>query len=288
MLARTLTSLVFFAILLVGLYAPLPGAHHLIFLIVAAATVWGTHEYYAIARQRGYHPSPWVGFVVALCFVFDSYFYKFHHFGHLLIVLFWVLLLTQVLFKRHPDSIVNTAVSLFGSIYVGLPMAMLLFIFHAGPEHYQFPVSWAGGNLLLFLVLCSWAMDIGGYLVGKPLGRHKMTPALSPNKSWEGMAGGIALSVVAGGLLWLFFPGMRAMFGLDEALLLPVAFAVFGTIGDLAESAFKRDAKVKESGQTYTGHGGMLDIIDSLLLTAPLFYLYLEITRQAPPIPFMP
>ena len=122
-------------------------------------------------------------------------------------------------------------------------------------------------------------MDVGGYLVGRKWGRHKISAVLSPNKSLEGLIGGIALAVASGALLKSLWPEMGDFFSWTEALGLPILFCILGLVGDLAESAFKRDAGVKDSGRTYTGHGGMLDIIDSLLLCAPVFYLYLEIAR---------
>ena len=109
--------------------------------------------------------------------------------------------------------------------------------------------------------------------------RHKLTPSLSPNKTVEGLIGGVLLSAATGVGLKACWPGMSRVFSWPEAIGLPVLFSVLGTVGDLAESAFKRDAEVKDSGETFTGHGGMLDIIDSLLLCAPVFYLYLEVAR---------
>ena len=85
------------------------------------------------------------------------------------------------------------------------------------------------------------------------------------------MATGVGLKIC--------WPGMNSLVTWPEAIGLPALFSLLGTVGDLAESAFKRDADVKDSGETCTGHGGMLDIIDSLLLCAPVFYLYLEIAK---------
>ncbi len=279
MLPRVLTGLVFYAVLLLGLYGPWAWAGWIIFALVFVATLMGTHEYYNLARRLQVRPSPWPGFCIAVAFLIDAWALGFAHFPHLFITCFWLLLMTQVFFKRHDRAIVNMACSLFGSIYVGMPLAILLFLFRY-PERWGFAQPWAGGNLIVFLAVTSQMTDIGGYLIGKPLGRHKMTPVLSPNKSWEGMAGGVALAVLSGILLRAFWPGMKEMISPVEAIILPLIFTLLGTIGDLAESAFKRDAGVKDSGRTYTGHGGMLDIIDSLLLCAPAFYLYLEVVRS--------
>ena len=281
-IARTATTLVFFVIFLFGLYSPFEWSRHIVFVVVALASLLGTHEYYHMARRLKVRPSPWPGHLISLAFLFDAYWLHFGHFVHLFIACFWLLLFTQVFFKAYDRAIVNMACSLFGSIYVGLPMAVALFIFRF-PERFGFAPPEAsphtGGHLLLFLVLTAWMMDTGGYLVGKPFGRHKMTPKLSPNKSWEGMAGGILMSILTGVLLRRFCPGMDRVFSWSEAIFLPAVFAIVGTVGDLAESAFKRDAGIKDSGKTYTGHGGMLDIIDSILLCAPVFYLYLSLFR---------
>lgn len=278
MIPRILTSLAFFAVFLLGLYSSWPPAPYIILAIVVASTFLGTYEYYRMARQRRMRPSPWPGHLIALAFVVDAWFFGFTHFIHLFIACFWLLLITQVFFKRYDRAISNIAASLFGSIYVGVPMAILVVLFRQ-PGLWGFHNPHAGGNLIIFLIVTSWATDIGGYCFGKPFGRRKITPVLSPNKSLEGLLGGIALAVASGALLRMFWPGLEAMIAWPEALGLPVAFTLLGTVGDLAESALKRDAGVKDSGKTYTGHGGMLDIIDSLLLCAPVFYLYLEALR---------
>ena len=277
MLARVASSFLFFALLLFGLYSGKSFAPHVVLAIVAGATWIGTREYYLLARRRKMRPSPWPGGVAALAYLADAYFLEFEHFVHIFIVCFWILLLTQVFFKRLERSLANTAVSLFGSVYVGLPLAVALYVFRHGASAWGLAYEHAGSNLLMFLILTAWATDIGGYCIGKPLGRHKLTPVLSPNKSIEGLVGGGALAVASGLLLRWLWPHMDEMISWGEAVLLPLAFTAIGTVGDLAESAFKRDAGVKDSGKTYTGHGGMLDVLDSLLLCAPVFYLYLEL-----------
>lgn len=279
MLARTLSSVFFFALLLFGLFYPAEWAGHCILAVIVWGTLAGTREYYQLARRLKLRPSPWPGYAAALTFLADAYFFQFDHFVYIFIAVFWAIFITQVFLKRLEGSVANTACTLFGAIYVAMPLAIVLDIFRHATVKWDFTAAHAGGNLVLFLILASWATDIGGYCIGKPLGRHKMSPVLSPNKSWEGLAGGAVLALVAGGLLWAFWPGMRDTLGFYEALALPVLFTLVGTVGDLAESAFKRDAGVKDSGRTFTGHGGMLDIVDSLLLCAPVFYLYIRIAH---------
>ena len=130
--------------------------------------------------------------------------------------------------------------------------------------------------LLLALFVLIWVNDSGAYIVGSltaklPKGNHKMFPRVSPAKSWEGLVGGILFSLLAG---YIFFRvGWTAEMGLLNSLLFACAGSIFGTLGDLMESLFKRTLGVKDSGKIMPGHGGVLDRFDSLLLAVPVVYL---------------
>lgn len=119
-----------------------------------------------------------------------------------------------------------------------------------------------GPVVILWLFLSIWSVDIGAYFAGKRFGRRQFAPGISPNKTWEGVFGGLALALVVGGIGALFVPG-----ALGLALIGILPFAIYG---DLFESAVKRSVDVKDSGSLLPGHGGVLDRIDSLLPTAPL------------------
>jgi phosphatidate cytidylyltransferase len=125
-----------------------------------------------------------------------------------------------------------------------------------------------GAALLLYMLLLVWATDIGGYFVGRRFGRLKLAPAVSPNKTWEGVLGGTALGLVVAlaGAGWFHAP--RAPF-------VGLGLAVVGAsmIGDLTESMFKRYAHLKDSGSLLPGHGGVLDRIDSITSAVPFFVL---------------
>jgi phosphatidate cytidylyltransferase len=125
---------------------------------------------------------------------------------------------------------------------------------------------------LLFALAINWVGDIAAYYVGKGIGRHHLAPRVSPAKTWEGSAGSIAASMLFGFFyLRNFFPETT----IPAALALPAAANIAGQFGDLAESALKRGAGVKDSGAILPGHGGLLDRVDSTLFTLPVVYVYL-------------
>ncbi|MCP2263836.1 phosphatidate cytidylyltransferase [Promicromonospora thailandica] len=127
-------------------------------------------------------------------------------------------------------------------------------------------------RVVLFILLAV-ANDTGGYIAGVLLGRHPLAPTVSPKKSWEGLAGSIVLATAVGVL--------GAVYGLGESPVLGVALgvmtAVTATVGDLAESLLKRDLELKDMGSLLPGHGGVLDRLDSLVITAPFVYLVLSV-----------
>lgn len=161
---------------------------------------------------------------------------------------------------RHPFELLMKAN--FGSFYVGLFSAFL-------------PLIMAGQNgaaWLLFLTTITAASDSGAYFVGRAMGRNKLCPSISPGKTVEGFIGGLVCGTVVAVLVGI------AVF--DRANILPLALIAFilsalGVVGDLAESLLKRSMGVKDSGTLLPGHGGILDRVDSLLLTAPVLYYIL-------------
>lgn len=125
---------------------------------------------------------------------------------------------------------------------------------------------------LMFGLILNWAGDTSAYLVGRAVGRHRMAPVVSPKKSWEGAAGSLAFSLLAGFLYArLAIPAAPLL----QVLLLAAAVNVAAQVGDLAESAIKRGANVKDSGTLLPGHGGWLDRVDGTLFSLPVLYFLL-------------
>ncbi|HOD66450.1 MAG TPA: phosphatidate cytidylyltransferase [candidate division Zixibacteria bacterium] len=133
-----------------------------------------------------------------------------------------------------------------------------------------------GGDSLLFLFGLLWVGDTAAMAVGKGLGRHKLSPAVSPNKTVEGFIGGIAGAAAIGVVMYFWkFEGL----GLGHALAAAVGASVCGQLGDLVESMWKRSVGVKDSSAIIPGHGGVLDRFDSLLFAAPFLLLYFTLIR---------
>jgi phosphatidate cytidylyltransferase len=126
--------------------------------------------------------------------------------------------------------------------------------------------------VVLYPLLVTWINDTGAYLFGKWLGRHKLSPEISPNKTWEGFIAGLVVSVV---FSTLYLPSFLPPVNRLEAGLLGLVLGVAAQVGDLVESIFKREAGVKDSSSSLAEHGGFLDRADSLLFVVPLFFYYL-------------
>lgn len=173
-----------------------------------------------------------------------------------------IALLAVLAYQRLLEPARFLAIGGFSLLYPSLLAAHLALLIHL-PE---------GRAWLVLLMVVTIGADSGAYYVGTRWGRHKLCPAVSPGKSWEGYAGGL-VTALAGVLLvgWLFFPAINRLQLLGFAFIL----AQVGVIGDLLESILKRGAGVKDSGALLPGHGGILDRIDSLLLAAPVLYYLL-------------
>lgn len=128
-------------------------------------------------------------------------------------------------------------------------------------------------QIILGFFILLWVNDTGAYLAGRFFGKHKLFERISPNKTWEGSIGGTLVTVAGAYILSIFFTNLN----LTNWVVLSILVAVFGGLGDLAESMLKRSLGVKDSGKLLPGHGGVLDRIDGLLLSVPFVYSYLHL-----------
>lgn len=172
--------------------------------------------------------------------------------------------LQPLLLNRDEQGVRHLAFSAFGWGYIAwfLGHVMLLYIYISG-----------GPGVLLAIGLGTALSDVGAFVVGKTLGKHKMAPRLSPNKTWEGVGGNVLGAYVGVGLMLFALPDNLR---LAAVLLLPVVIALGAVWGDLLESSIKREFEVKDAGVWLPGFGGLLDRIDSLIIIVPLVYYFLH------------
>ena len=129
-------------------------------------------------------------------------------------------------------------------------------------------------NKVLFALFIVWATDIGAYMVGRQIGRHRLMPKVSPNKTVEGFVGGILSAVVVAAIYMILDKKVVTNYSFMTMLLLVVIFSIFAQFGDLVESAIKRHFGVKDSGKLIPGHGGILDRFDSLIFVFPIMHFF--------------
>lgn len=163
----------------------------------------------------------------------------------------------------------HTAHSLMSQIYIGVPMAVMVYI----------AMNYSPYILLTIFVLM-WLNDTGAYLVGCSIGRHKLIERVSPKKTWEGFFGGLIFSMAVSLLIFYFIKPFEGMEHIDMSLIFWLSIgaivSIIGTWGDLIESMIKRDLQIKDSGNLIPGHGGILDRIDSILFVLPAILLFLH------------
>ncbi len=246
----------------------------LFFVALVVVIERGLYEYFLITRQAGVDTFPIIGYVVCgvLCLAQVADLRQRGVVGLAVLVLAMLLTLSLALLRTADLKQYLGAVSstLFGVLYVGFMFSFLLPLRFS--DHLPIPAT--GRQLLLFLFLVIWAGDIFAFFAGRVLGRKLLFPRVSPKKTVEGAVAGFLGSLLIG---WCFARWFWQTAELKTVMLLAGLIAVAGQLGDLAESALKRGANVKDSGAILPGHGGLLDRIDSLLFGAPTLWLALAL-----------
>jgi phosphatidate cytidylyltransferase len=183
-------------------------------------------------------------------------------FNHNLFIVFAFLLLIGMVFSKDNYGFEDVAFPFLTSFYVGTGFHYLV----EARYHSMFVVL-----LALFIV---WSTDIFAYVVGKAIGKTKLMPSVSPNKTVEGSLGGVVFAIITTAIMMLFFNKGALDVSLVKMLFLALVFSIFGQLGDLVESSIKRQYGVKDSGKLLPGHGGILDRFDSLLFVFPLMHVF--------------
>ena len=250
-------------------------------LLIAFLALAGLVEFYGLAQKRGlacFKVSGIIGGVLLMCLTFaqlqgwlgiNNSPARVNDFETSFLILFVLGLSIRQLFdKLNPEGLSAISVTIFGLMYVPWLLNFIQKIFF-------FP-GVEGKYFLLYFILLTKFSDMGAYVVGSLIGRHKMIPRISPGKTWEGFVGAIAVSTGASLVFVHFLGGHMAGMNTQHAIILGVILSITAVLGDLIESLFKRECGVKDSGSIFPGIGGILDLLDSLLFNAPIMYLYLR------------
>ncbi len=257
------------------------------FAATVLVVVLCTLELYTMLLHAGYRPLIWISFGLSLLFLISPMFPHYHLLllevglgGALLISFPW-------LFAREnlDGALVDWALTLAISFYLGWTMSFFLLlrgftssVLHIGSA--QWLVLPSGVWWLLMVLLGVWGFDGAAFFSGRYFGRHKLAPRISPGKTWEGVLGGLVLSIAAGLILTVGPLGVPWYLAIVLGILLGSA----AVLGDLAESLIKRQTNVKDSGQIMPGHGGMLDRVDSLLFAVIVVYLFALLIGKLGPL----
>jgi phosphatidate cytidylyltransferase len=183
---------------------------------------------------------------------------------------------------RGLEALQAVAVNLLGFVYLAFLFNFAARLVFLVPGPGQVP----GAMVLLWMIAVTKFSDMGAYIVGSMIGKHKMIPHVSPGKTWQGFGGAILFALIAGCGLYGFFredmpsfaTGLHVLGDWPHVIGLSIVLCLLAVVGDLAESVLKRSLNVKDSGQMLPGIGGALDLIDSLCFTAPVLYFYLKWT----------
>lgn len=266
-----------------------PVTSWLIGLLVTLLGVIALKEFYGIASKKSFVAKHFFGEIYLALFLLSSFLaVKFIHvlpFSFYFSNVPWIILLLGAVhlvfsYKNLLHSpIINASVSFFGILYVGIPLKFLFNILYVP---FSLTTSSIGVWWIAFLLLITKVSDIFGYLIGKSLGKRKISPQLSPKKTIEGFIAGIISSMIVAVIFYYLLPKkyLTTFPSLFILIILSILLSATGFFGDLLESLLKRDAGVKDSNKL-PGVGGVLDNLDSLLFNIPLFYILIKLINPS-------
>lgn len=261
---RILVAVIAIPVILVASY--LGGWYFYFFVLIISLTSF--YEFCSISKSKGTNPNVFLGTLGVILLLLNQYRTWVSTINF--IILYVVLLLLVELFRNKDSALLNLGITILGVFYLGLFGSTIIGIREFYPD---LPGLYNRGGYLIISMLASiWICDSAAYWAGSSLGKHKMFPRVSPNKSWEGAIAGFIFAVVA--MIIAKFTILNFL-ALRDAVHIGIIIGIFGQAGDLIESLLKRDAAVKDSSGLIPGHGGMFDRFDSFFFSAPIIFLYL-------------
>ena len=264
LIQRTLTGILFVAVLVAAIYVPLLFAG--VFGVVVGFLI---HEFYSMSKYEGTAWQRCLGIFGGMYLFISSCLYAGNYVGYEIYIPYIIMILVLLvsgLYTRSANPATQWGIVLFAQCYCAGLLSFLCFIpYMMSPVYDPLPV------LMIFISI--WLNDTGAYLIGSWKGKRRLFPRISPLKSWEGFFGGLATVIIASlvvsrfytEIAWYYLPAFA------------VTIAVFATWGDLIESLLKRTYGVKDSGNILPGHGGVFDRFDSVILVSPAVYVLFKI-----------
>lgn len=267
----------------VALWIILSGYEIGFYFLIGSLAMLGLWEYYTMLDHKKLPNFKIIGLISGVIFLVGS-FYSFSHYGPLhsydfevaTLLFFLLVVFGRQMFQRTRDisPLETMAYTLFGLFYVIWMFTFVTKIVYVLPRDTAGHVT--GHMYVLFLILVTKFSDMGAYLTGSLIGKHLLVPHISPKKTWEGFFGALAFSVGGACGMVALIPQRLSYFHQRDAVILGLVLGFAAIIGDLGESIIKRSCDVKDSGSLLPGIGGALDLIDSILFTAPLLFFYLR------------
>jgi phosphatidate cytidylyltransferase len=239
-------------------------------LLIAAAALAGTYEFYRMANFDWREPLLYLGLLWTLALVLGPHYANPDLLPIVITATVLASLICLLLRRSREKAFRDWAWTIVGALYVGWMLSYWLNL--RGLED--------GRNLVYLAILTTFANDTGAYFIGRARGKHKLAPAISPAKTWEGAIGGLVSAVLAALVVATVLKlisvrlGVPFVFGYWQIVILGFLVAIFAQLGDLVESLLKRNMGVKESGSLLPGHGGILDRFDSLIFVGAVVYYY--------------
>jgi phosphatidate cytidylyltransferase len=235
-----------------------------IFLMLFAIIAFASKEYVKILEHKGFYPSLKIILAAEAILAIIMFLHRTEYVASALIVCSFMAFL-WVLFRGRQPYIANVATTILGFVYCGyFPLHLLLLRDISSVQYHD------GLGFVVMMFTAILATDVGCYYAGTKFGKHKLAPVISPNKTVEGSIGGIICAIFGALIIGYFIDGVVWYVSAFAGLFC----TIFAQIGDLCESLIKRDAGVKDSGNSLPGHGGFLDRCDSFIFTIPVMYYF--------------
>lgn len=266
-LKRTFTGALFVIVLIGSIYWS-PISFSILFSLIIIIAL---HEFYSLVKTNEIYPQKFIGIIFGL-FLFMAMFQNarnYLHFGIFILIIPAVAgVFILELFRNKPNPFQNIAFTLLGIVYVAIPFSLLSYLVY--PDYITLKFN---PEIVLGYFILIWTNDTGAYLTGITIGKHPLFKRISPKKSWEGFIGGTILTVIGAWVVSQFSHEINIYHWISVALII----AIFGVLGDLVESMLKRSLEVKDSGNILPGHGGVLDRFDSLILSSPFVFTFIQL-----------